>query len=116
MHKSGLAILLVAGLAAPMAQGATLACSFSQECLEGEDCETTDYDLDVLRDAAAETATVQDPSGAYAARALGAAWAWHSDFGVSLLSTTSEGRARYTIHMPADDLSILYLGTCTEIP
>ncbi len=31
-----------------------------------------------------------------------------------LLSVDGEGNARYSVHLPAAGLSILYLGTCTQ--
>ena len=122
-----LPLLLATSLAAVAAPAhADIACSFVTECLEGEDCMDSGFTLTVetaLTPGAliaeggfptddrivtdAETIPVTWAATGSALAAFGA-----SASGFHMLSFDAEGAARYSAHLPAAELSLVYLGTC----
>lgn len=120
-------LLLAASLAVVAAPGrADIACSFATECLEGEACIDSGFTLTVetaLTPGAliaeggfptddrivtdAETIPVTWAASGAALAAFGA-----SASGFHMLSFDAAGAARYSAHLPAAELSLVYLGTC----
>ena len=106
---------LVVGLLATPALAGQI-CTFDTECLEGEDCQSSAYDLTVIQDNDGSW-RLQDIAGEHSATAAGSAWFASMDDGASgamLLTIADDGRARYSVHMPMAEISILYLGQCQD--
>ncbi|MEM9342677.1 MAG: hypothetical protein AAGA87_06495 [Pseudomonadota bacterium] len=88
-------------------------CIFDTECLEGEACADSGFTLSIESGGIvtdAETIPVADTLTAGGATAVSGA----SGGGFHLISIAEGGAARYSAHLPAAEMSILYIGTCTE--
>lgn len=121
------ALAAAAALAVPAGPaGADIDCSFETECLEGETC--ADSGFEVTLETALSPGTILAEGGfpegdrvvtdtataeirwAAAGPALAAFWVTQAGF--HLLSFDDGGSARYSAHLPGAGLSVLYLGTC----
>lgn len=117
----------------PGALWADIVCTFATECMEGEDCLDSGYSLtietetdpaailaagasvvyfpteDRIRTDAGDTDYVQwgmlDTAFAVTARGQGG-------FHLLTFDPEADGAARYSVHMPAAELSLLYIGRC----
>ena len=111
-------------LVGPAAAG--MACTFATECLEGEDCAESGYAISVetglvpgslaaegglpTGDTIVSDAETVEITWAGSGPALAAFGATRSGF--HLRSVAPDGAARYSVHLPAAELTILYIGTC----
>ncbi len=105
---------------------ADMTCTFAIECMEGEDCMDSGFNLTVdtglvpgslvaeggfptgdkiLTDA--ETIDITWAGSGPALAAFGS-----SKAGFYMLSVAPDGAARYTAHLPAAELSLTYIGGC----
>ncbi|MEO1238144.1 MAG: hypothetical protein AAFW64_00495 [Pseudomonadota bacterium] len=103
-----------------------MGCTFSTECLEGEDCLESGYTLTVetaLRPGSlaqegglpTEDTIVTDTETfaiTWLASRQGLAAVAATSSGFQMLSVAPDGTARYSVHLPLSDLSIHYIGTC----
>lgn len=109
------------------AETQAITCTFTLECIDGEDCNETSYDLgvsyEVPDEGAADPAPVQvtDISGDFNASALTEDGTSSGDLmgfagmngdSPQRLLTVSEGVGRYSVHMFEEGLAIYYQGTC----
>ena len=94
-------------------QAETVTCVFETECLPGEACQSTTYDLSVTSNG--DQYTLSDINGdtpvARQETALGTLWSGASDFGFHFLSATADG-ADYSLHIEGFDGAISYSGAC----
>ena len=124
---AALALWLVPGIAM-----ADLSCRFEQECLEGESCAESGYELQVVP----QDAMVDDIEPGAVAQALGdqaivddagrfdvlplgrrdgeKSWFGISAAGAHLLTVSPQGAARYSVHFEGAEFSMLYLGQCED--
>jgi len=110
----------------PGAAAADLQCRFDTECLEREPCAPSGFSLTLETVLAPGTLFAEGgfPTGDRAVTDSGTVdirWAaagpalaayWFTPSGFHLLSFDADGTARYSAHLPAADLSVLYLGSC----
>ena len=91
-------------------------CAFDQECLEGENCAETTYEVSLAEtDDAAWT--LSDITGDRPATAMGQTWFAPTGDGTDgglMLTIGPDGMARMSVHMIGAGLSILYLGQCSS--
>lgn len=110
---------------------ADVTCTFPTECMEGEDCYDSGYSLTVVTemdiaglvntDSLSVSFPVDDQIENDAGPVGTAHWMMQGEAfavtasgqgGFHLLTFDGNGAARYSVHLPAAELSILYLGTC----
>lgn len=126
-------ILSLTFLLPGLANATQINCTFTTECLHGESCQETAYNLSVspasekrttfpselgefevsdpltlLSDDTGETPVIHMRSD------VGEAWSGISSFGFHLLTLAPDGTATYSTHMPVLDGPIYYLGKCAQ--
>ena len=119
--------LAAAALAVPAGPaGADIDCRFETECLEGEVCADSGFELTLETALSPGTVLAEGglPEGDRVLSDTGTAeidWAaagpalaafWVARPGFHMLSFDAGGAARYSAHLPGAGLSVLYLGTC----
>ena len=93
---------------------AETSCTFETECMEGEDCADSGFTLTIADhgDIVTPAETINVTSGLRSGQAT--AYSGASSSGFHLVSIAEDGTARYSAHIPSAELTILYIGTCTE--
>lgn len=126
-------ILCLGAIALAGTARAEMSCLFETECLEGEACLDSGYDLTINADLdlpaifSGEFLAVYFPADTTIETVSGTITdvSWNlidgavalmgrDASGFHFLSLNAEGRARYSVHMPDADLAIHYIGTCTK--
>ncbi|MEL7461691.1 MAG: hypothetical protein AAFX59_00490 [Pseudomonadota bacterium] len=119
-------VIATAFILAPGAALAGMACSFQTECLSGEACADSGYTVTVetaLRPGslAMEGGLPTDDSIVTDAETIAITWSGvgaalaatgRTGSAMHLLTVAPDGAALYSVHLPAAEIAITYLGTC----
>lgn len=93
-------------------------CTFTSECFDTEECTETDYELTIAHDDHGAPILESIAENLHVT-AIGGDGDTHTTFIAStnaathLLTRTTDGSARYTVHMADGPLMLSYLGSCT---